>query len=766
MSSKKLASLIIKISANSAQAQKELKTLEAKVSDFGKSMQRLGSSLTKYVTVPLTAMAGLSVRAANTQLQAEARLLTALKNRQDVQQRLIDQASEIQSRTTYGDEAIIEQQAYLAALGLTEEQIRETIEASVQLSAAMGIELESAVHNLAKTYSGLAGELGESMPALREMTAEQLKSGEAIRFVNREYKGFAEAVADTGAGSLQQLKNKIGDLAEKLGTALLPMLNKIVDVLGKFADWLSTLPDGVQTLVVSFGTLAAVAGPVLSFLSQLGPMLAGLASGMATAAAAGMALGYALYQWLNADDVERAKQQDELLAWSDKVQQKLNDIKAKTAVNYGGLAAQMSNNELTSLSKSLADDLKPLNDELKELSQGAGAFGQEFVNFWTWLEGPNGQKLFELRGALSAVNNEIERRNTLIKNGYGDGFEKQIVDLSVFEEKWKKLNSELTSVEDSLARATNEKEEWYLERRVWELRKEMAALVETLPEEFRKAYEFGLIPQLESTLDKLRESLMLQDTEEGIARVNSKIKELEATIQRLKSLTTDVSTPIEQAARIALSGDPFSDIEMPGVKPGGIVDSTTRDLQKWWDDLSAETDRIAELSNAIASALSTAFANVATAIGEGIASFITGEDFNPLQKVLGILGDLLTELGTAMIAYSAALEAFKLAIKSMNPWAALGAGVGLIAAGAVIKSIANKPIKLATGGLAYGPTMAVVGDNPGAANDPEVIAPLSKLRDYMGGQKLQLMGDVAFEIHGDTLQAVLNRNNLRLATLG
>ena len=41
--------------------------------------------------------------------------------------------------------------------------------------------------------------------------------------------------------------------------------------------------------------------------------------------------------------------------------------------------------------------------------------------------------------------------------------------------------------------------------------------------------------------------------------------------------------------------------------------------------------------------------------------------------------------------------------------------------------------KLAKGGLAYGPTLAMVGDNRGAASDPEVIAPLSKLEGLMGG---------------------------------
>lgn len=46
----------------------------------------------------------------------------------------------------------------------------------------------------------------------------------------------------------------------------------------------------------------------------------------------------------------------------------------------------------------------------------------------------------------------------------------------------------------------------------------------------------------------------------------------------------------------------------------------------------------------------------------------------------------------------------------------------------------NPPLipKLAKGGLAYAPTLAMVGDNRNAGTDPEVIAPLSKLKDIIG----------------------------------
>lgn len=39
--------------------------------------------------------------------------------------------------------------------------------------------------------------------------------------------------------------------------------------------------------------------------------------------------------------------------------------------------------------------------------------------------------------------------------------------------------------------------------------------------------------------------------------------------------------------------------------------------------------------------------------------------------------------------------------------------------------------KLAKGGLAYGPTLAMVGDNRGAASNPEVVAPLSELQSML-----------------------------------
>lgn len=62
----------------------------------------------------------------------------------------------------------------------------------------------------------------------------------------------------------------------------------------------------------------------------------------------------------------------------------------------------------------------------------------------------------------------------------------------------------------------------------------------------------------------------------------------------------------------------------------------------------------------------------------------------------------------------------------------------------VIKPSSNFP-QLASGGLAYGPTLAMVGDNKRASSDPEVISPLSTLQGMMASGN-QVMVEVLVSI--------------------
>ena len=87
------------------------------------------------------------------------------------------------------------------------------------------------------------------------------------------------------------------------------------------------------------------------------------------------------------------------------------------------------------------------------------------------------------------------------------------------------------------------------------------------------------------------------------------------------------------------------------------------------------------------------------------------------------------------------------------------------AAGGVARSLIMKigAPKLAEGGLATGPTMALVGDNRNARVDPEVIAPLSKLKSMMGD--MGIGGTLETRISGNDLIILLNRSQKGLSRI-
>ncbi len=75
--------------------------------------------------------------------------------------------------------------------------------------------------------------------------------------------------------------------------------------------------------------------------------------------------------------------------------------------------------------------------------------------------------------------------------------------------------------------------------------------------------------------------------------------------------------------------------------------------------------------------------------------------------------------------------------KTTNAMSALNVLGGSSLASKVISKI-HIP-RLATGGLATAPTLAMIGDNRNAKADPEVVAPLSKLQDMMGGDNTEVV---------------------------
>lgn len=225
----------IKVGTTGAgKAKKELGGLNSAIGKMGKAVGI--ASAAYFGAKGLINSLSTVIELAGIQEQAEKQLETALGK---TSQALLDQASALQKVTTFGDEGTIQQQAFLASLGFTEEKIMSIIPVAMDLATATGMTLESAVRNTAKTFSGLAGELGELVPQLRDLTAEEMKAGDAVRVMAELFGGQATANAETMSGALQQAKNSAGDLGEAIGEKLSPLVSALAKDFSKTVDELT-----------------------------------------------------------------------------------------------------------------------------------------------------------------------------------------------------------------------------------------------------------------------------------------------------------------------------------------------------------------------------------------------------------------------------------------------------------------------------------------------------------------------------------------------
>lgn len=114
----------------------------------------------------------------------------------------------------------------------------------------------------------------------------------------------------------------------------------------------------------------------------------------------------------------------------------------------------------------------------------------------------------------------------------------------------------------------------------------------------------------------------------------------------------------------------------------------------------------------------------------------------------------------AAASYMKMASAAFFAAHAYIPFAGFGIAAGFTAAAAAIVSSVGKVVAtpFAEGGIVTGPTLGYIGEYAGASNNPEVVAPLDKLRTLIEPRDA-MAGHVEFEIDGRKLRGVLQRVN-------
>ena len=639
----------------------------------------------------MTAVAGASVKAADVQLKNEKRLLTALRGREDVQKRLIKQAGELQSRSLFGDEEIIGQQAYLAALGLTEQQINDTIEASAQLASATGMTLDSAVKNLGKTYGGLVGELGESISKMKELTVEQMKNGEAVKFVLENFKGYAETAAETGLGPLQELKNAIGDVGEEIGKVLMPYIQAAATALKGFAKWFEKLPSWVKTTAVAVGALVAAIGPATLGLSAMLKILPSLKVAFAALTGPVGLVTTAIAAATTAIIGFNAAKKQAFSDAADKLVEKWRD-------------GDYTPEQLVDLRSRKESRIKGLNDLIYYDQRSSSYDTDKPARIRS-----NKEKIAQLEIEIEAINRLIEIKKA---------------EAAYQNQTTSKDNHKITE-------------------------------------------QLGFIGALQNKISYLYTAKSKATGTYEIHNLTLQIKDLRDELSRLESVG---SVGAVFQGRHGL----FGGVESLKFDPNAINPPESN----WKNSRNLFSVGIDELEGGMITRLidfgiqiKNVMSEVGISIGEGLGNMISGDGaFDDLAaNIATAIGNLIKNVGRQLVQLGVEMLAIRQALAAAfsNPFTAIAAGIAAIAAGQALinafKKKNEKTVALAEGGLAYGPTMALVGDNRGAGSDPEVIAPLSKLRQYgLGRQTIEFIGGT-FRLSGSDLLLSVNRQDAKIA---
>lgn len=173
-----------------------------------------------------------------------------------------------------------------------------------------------------------------------------------------------------------------------------------------------------------------------------------------------------------------------------------------------------------------------------------------------------------------------------------------------------------------------------------------------------------------------------------------------------------------------------------------------QDFDKLMVDMAAAVEKLGE---DMAITLGETLGNALAGQGNGIEGFV--------RSVVGQLGEFVKTVGKMLIAYGISVEKFKSAF--VQPEAAVVAGIAMVALGTAVASQMRTGPNVnafAEGGIVSGPTLGLMGEYPGARSNPEVIAPLDKLKTLMKPE--QSSGYVAqTHVSGRDLAIVLERYN-------
>jgi hypothetical protein len=209
------------------------------------------------------------IDAAIVQEDAVNRLNTALqitgKFSQQASEDLQKFASQLQTTTKFGDEAILSSAGLIQQLANLDTQgLKRATKASTELASALKIDLESASTLVAKAIEGNTASLGRYGIKIKASANETENLANVLGAIEGKFGGTAAAQINTYSGAIAQSGNAFGDLLEKVGDFVIKspvVISLIKDTTKFFAE----SADAVEKFRLNFNLIEDLINPLARF---------------------------------------------------------------------------------------------------------------------------------------------------------------------------------------------------------------------------------------------------------------------------------------------------------------------------------------------------------------------------------------------------------------------------------------------------------------------------------------------------------------------
>ena len=363
------------------------------------------------------------------------------------------------------------------------------------------------------------------------------------------------------------------------------------------------------------------------------------------------------------------------------------------------------------------------------------------------------------------LESELQYYNDLLKTATASErteIQKQINALNALRDKWDETLDELKKPEDisrldtidSLDKAISYYEGKQKKASAAEI-SDIARTISALEKKRDSLKQLGRLPEMEQETGRLgglgKAELKVELKAIGMDGLRKRIKELQDMLSdtknpmsasQRKELTKLVAS-YEDYEKILRKSDVTVEKSWSSIKGiGGGISSLTETLQEnrgAWATITGVIDSAIQIYQGVRTVISivealtavTTASNAATAAsGVATTTAAAAKTASAPEEVAAATASTVAAKAEAMAYRELAASEF-MAAHAYIPFAGAGIAAGFIGMmQGIVGSVAVTPF--ANGGLLYGPTLALMGEYAGAKSNPEVVAPLDKLKSLIG----------------------------------